>query len=141
MRETNTAVNTLASSPMISVTAKPRIGPVPNCNSSRAEMSDETWVSTIVHHTRSKPALMAARAPRWLVLATGSPPLALAFHDLDGHVRVPSASIIAEGRAGGGSLRGMVPLPGGTHPIVDLPAARAEVHILTGHADVHEERQ
>jgi chemotaxis signal transduction protein len=79
--------------------------------------------------------------PRWLVLATGSPPLALAFHELDGHVRVPSASIIAEGHAGSGSLRGMVPLPGGTRPIVDLPAARAAVHNLTGHADMHEERQ
>ena len=72
--------------------------------------------------------------PRWLVLAAGGPPLALAFHDLDGHVRVPARSIMAEGAAGRGSRRGMVPLPGGTRPIVDLPAARAAVHTLTGHA-------
>jgi chemotaxis signal transduction protein len=71
--------------------------------------------------------------PRWLVLAAGSPALALAFHELDGHVRVPSGSIMAEGRAGG-ILRGMVPLPGGTRSIVDLPAARAAVHALAGHA-------
>jgi len=30
-------------------------------------------------------------------------------------------------------LRGMVPLPGGTRPIIDLSAARAVVHQLTGH--------
>ena len=73
--------------------------------------------------------------PRWLVLAAGAPALALAFHELDGHVRVPAGVIVAEGPRGAGSLRGMVPLPGGTRPIVDLPAARAAVHRLTGHGD------
>jgi purine-binding chemotaxis protein CheW len=69
------------------------------------------------------------------VLAAGAPPLALAFHELDGHIRVPAASILAETRAqqAGDCLRGMVPLAGGTRPIVDLPAARAAVHALTGH--------
>jgi len=72
--------------------------------------------------------------PRWLVLAAGAPALALAFHELDGHVRVPAASILAETRVQAGDcLRGMVPLAGGTRPIVDLPAARAAVHTLTGH--------
>lgn len=73
--------------------------------------------------------------PRWLLLATGSPPLAFAFHELDGHVRVPADTIVAEGAGTGGSVRGMVPLPGGTRPIVDLCAARAAVHALTGHPD------
>ena len=71
--------------------------------------------------------------PRWLVLAAGTPVLALAFHDLDGHVRVPAATIIAEGRQSTGCVRGMVELPGGTRPIVDVPAARAAVHRLAGH--------
>jgi chemotaxis signal transduction protein len=69
--------------------------------------------------------------PRWLVLASGAPPLALAFHGLDGHVRVPADT---RNPAAGDCLRGMVPLAGGTRPIVDLPAARAAVHALTGHA-------
>ncbi|AGL18470.1 chemotaxis protein CheW [Actinoplanes sp. N902-109] len=73
--------------------------------------------------------------PRWLVLAAGSPPLALAFHGLDGHVRVDEAAIIGEagGHDGRDVLRGMVELPGGTRPIIDLPATRALVHQLTGH--------
>ncbi|BCJ56539.1 hypothetical protein Asp14428_80140 [Actinoplanes sp. NBRC 14428] len=73
--------------------------------------------------------------PRWLVLAAGAPPLALAFHGLDGHVRVPATDIVEEagGHDGRDVLRGMVPLAGGTRPIVDLPAARAAVHRLTGH--------
>jgi purine-binding chemotaxis protein CheW len=73
--------------------------------------------------------------PRWLVLATGAPPLAFAFHHLDGHLRVPADTIVVEAGAAAGSLRGMVPLPGGTRAIVDLPAARAAVHALTGHPD------
>lgn len=72
--------------------------------------------------------------PRWLVVAAGSPALALAFHELDGHVRVAADAIVAEAaNDGAGCLRGMVTLAGGTRPIVDVPAARALVHTLTGH--------
>jgi purine-binding chemotaxis protein CheW len=78
--------------------------------------------------------------PRWLVLAAGTPALALAFHELDGHVQVPAESIIASGPGTRDSLRGMVPLPGGTRPIVDVPAARVAVHELTGHSHLDEER-
>jgi chemotaxis signal transduction protein len=81
--------------------------------------------------------------PRWLVLAAGAPPLALAFHDLDGHVRVPASTIVggADGNDGREVLRGMVPLPGGTRPIVDLPSARAVVHQLTGHTTYNTEER
>ena len=81
--------------------------------------------------------------PRWLVPAAGSPPLALAFHELEGHVRVPAAAIVDEsgGHAAQDVLRGMVPLPAGTRPIVDLPATRALVHQLTGRPQyAHEEK-
>ena len=74
--------------------------------------------------------------PRWLVMVAGTPPLALAFHALDGHVRVPADTIVTEaGDQPDGCLSGMVPLAGGTRPIVDLCAARAAVHALTGHPD------
>lgn len=78
--------------------------------------------------------------PRWMVLAAGSPPLALAFHELDGHVQVTADTIIAEGFGARDSLRGMVSLPGGTRPIVDVGAARAAVHQLTGHSHPDEEQ-
>lgn len=77
----------------------------------------------------------AGDRPRWLVLAAGTPPLAFAFGQLDGHVRVADDSIITEGHQGAGCLRGMVPLAGGSRPIVDLPAARSAVHRLTGHEE------
>jgi purine-binding chemotaxis protein CheW len=78
--------------------------------------------------------------PRWLVLAIGAPALGLAFHDLDGHVRVPVGAIIGEAaRDGRGCLRGMVELPGGARPIVDVPATRAAVHALAGHTQVTDE--
>ncbi|XVV09142.1 chemotaxis protein CheW [Actinoplanes sp. CA-131856] len=76
-----------------------------------------------------------AERPRWLVLAGGDPPLGLAFHDLDGHVRAGTADIVRESgdNAVTGSVRGMVGLPGGARPIIDIPATRATVHALTGH--------
>ncbi|WP_436530412.1 chemotaxis protein CheW [Actinoplanes sp. HUAS TT8] len=77
-----------------------------------------------------------ADEPRWLVLATGSPPLALAFHQLDHHVRVQAADVVSGSAAAStprGCLRGMVRLPGGDRPIVDVPATRALAHRLAGH--------
>jgi chemotaxis signal transduction protein len=73
--------------------------------------------------------------PRWLVLAAGSPPLAFAFGELDGHLRVAADTILTEEHEGAGCLRGMVPLPGGTRPIIDMPATRAAVHRLIGHEE------
>jgi purine-binding chemotaxis protein CheW len=72
--------------------------------------------------------------PRWLVLATGAPALAVAFDELEGHLRVTTEALVDEpgGHPPQGYLRGMVALPDGTRPIVDLPAVRAGVHALTG---------
>jgi purine-binding chemotaxis protein CheW len=84
----------------------------------------------------------APESPRWLVLAAGTPALALAFHELDGHLRVPNESIVGEADQHGrrGCLRGMVPLPGGTRAIVDVPSVLTAVHALTGHVHASEER-
>ncbi|GAA0568718.1 hypothetical protein GCM10010172_61260 [Paractinoplanes ferrugineus] len=83
----------------------------------------------------------AADRPRWLVMAAGTPLLALAFHDVDGHVRVAAEAIISEASGDGrrGVLRGMVALDGATRPIIDVPAARAVVHQMAGHAPGTEE--
>ncbi|MFI5891645.1 chemotaxis protein CheW [Actinoplanes sp. NPDC051513] len=82
-----------------------------------------------------------ADRPRWLVLALGTPPLGLAFHELDGHVRVAAAAIVAEDAAAGrrGCLRGMVDLDGFSRPLVDVSATRAVVHALAGHTPSTEE--
>ncbi|WIM93679.1 chemotaxis protein CheW [Actinoplanes oblitus] len=75
-----------------------------------------------------------AEEPRWLVLATGTPPLALAFHQLDHHVRVPVADVVdGSGTTSRSCLRGMVRLPDGDRPIVDVPATRALAHRMAGH--------
>lgn len=76
----------------------------------------------------------SAETPRWLVIAVGTPTLALAFHHLDGHLRIPTDSIVgaADGHGPHNCLRGMVPLPGGTRPIVDVPSVRAAVDVLIG---------
>src|SRR5262249_17395223 len=57
--DTKTAVNTLAIKPKNNVVANPRMGPVRNWKRNAAGRGDETWVSTIAHHPRSKPAATA----------------------------------------------------------------------------------
>jgi chemotaxis signal transduction protein len=81
--------------------------------------------------------------PRWLMLASGLPPLGLAFHQLDGHVRVAAGAIVGEEARDGprGCLRGIVGLDGASRLIVDVPATRALVHALAGHVQVTEETQ
>lgn len=77
-----------------------------------------------------------AERPRWLVLTAGSPPLALAFHQLDQHLRVPLTDVVAGSANETGPhayLQGLVRLPDGNRPIVDVPATRALVHQLAGH--------
>jgi purine-binding chemotaxis protein CheW len=75
-----------------------------------------------------------AAGARWLVLVAGEPPVALAFEDLDGHLRVPRELIVEESAGHGprGCLRGIVPMDGGARPIVDVPAVRAAIQTLTG---------
>jgi chemotaxis signal transduction protein len=70
---------------------------------------------------------------RWLVLAAGAPAFALAFEELDGHLRVPGDEIIEErvGHGPRGCLRGIVQRPEGARPIVDVAAVRAAIQALT----------
>jgi hypothetical protein len=55
--ETNTAVNTLATRPITSVTAKPFTGPVPKMNSTAQETTVVTWVSMMVGQSFAEPCL------------------------------------------------------------------------------------
>lgn len=70
---------------------------------------------------------------RWLVLAAGAPAVALAFEELDGHLRVPADEIIEEqvGHGPRGCLRGIVQRPDGARPIVDVEAVRVAIQALT----------
>ncbi|GAA2358154.1 chemotaxis protein CheW [Dactylosporangium salmoneum] len=86
-----------------------------------------TWSTTAIPHD-------AGSTPRWLVLAAGTPPVALAFERLDGHLRVPRDALVEEAAGHGphGCLRGIVPLPDGARPIVDVAAVRAAVQAAVG---------
>ncbi|GIF37048.1 chemotaxis protein CheW [Actinoplanes xinjiangensis] len=80
--------------------------------------------------------------PRWLLLTAGAPPLTLAFHELERHLRVPATDVIAgtvDSAGRHGCLHGMVRLADGNRPIVDVPATRELVHQLAGHRPVSEE--
>jgi len=82
-----------------------------------------------------------AQDPRWLVLTRGAPVVALAFDDLDGHLRVPGDAVVEHtgGRAGERCVRGMVPRPDGSRPVVDVPAVVQVIRGLTGHPHSNEE--
>ncbi|GAA1621146.1 chemotaxis protein CheW [Actinoplanes couchii] len=80
--------------------------------------------------------------PRWLLLTAGTPPMALAFHELDRHLRVPLGDVVTASTDDDGQhgcLQGLVRLPDGDRPIIDVPAVRALVHQLAGHQPVPEE--
>jgi purine-binding chemotaxis protein CheW len=71
----------------------------------------------------------ASPAPRWLVLDTGTPPVALAFDSVDGHLRVPVDAIAdapAE-RTEVSPAREVVSVAEGFRPLVDLPAIRTAI--------------
>jgi purine-binding chemotaxis protein CheW len=63
-----------------------------------------------------------AEAPRWLVLAAGSPPVALGLEALEGYLRVPLDAVVpAAGTAAGALVREVVQSGGESRPIVHLP--------------------
>jgi len=64
-----------------------------------------------------------APAPRWLVLAAGTPPVALAFDGVDGHLRVPPEAIAAPQASTGEVVR----TADGVRIVVDLPSVRTRV--------------
>jgi len=73
----------------------------------------------------------SAAAPRWLVLVAGTPPVAAAFDVLDGHLRVPADAVVPDTTTRG-CLNGMVRLPDGPRPVVDLAAVRVAIESMRG---------
>ncbi|GGJ78915.1 hypothetical protein GCM10010123_06040 [Pilimelia anulata] len=75
--------------------------------------------------------------PRWLVLAAGTPALALAFGRLDGHLRLPADALVRYPPDADRPrcLNGMARLPDRTLGVLDLRAIRAEIHALAGHPE------
>lgn len=75
--------------------------------------------------------------PRWLALVTGAPPLAVAFAQLDGHLRVPADALVGHpgGSAADGCLPALVRLPDESRGVVDLSAVRTRIHAMTGHPE------
>ena len=78
-----------------------------------------------VYDLRALLGLSTAEKPRWLVLATteSGKPLALAFEQFDGHVRVDPGAIAA----GEGDLREVVRTDGVTRPIIDIGSLLASI--------------
>lgn len=72
-------------------------------------------------------------APRWLLLAAGSPVFAVAADRVDGHLRVPPDAIAEPDSAtASASATGAVVHVGGVpRPVVDMPAIRATVAMRT----------
>jgi chemotaxis signal transduction protein len=82
-----------------------------------------------------------ATAPRWMLLDTGTPPLALAFDSIDGHLRVPAAAIAAaagdpgSGDAGRREACTVVRTADGLRRVVDITEVREAIVRRVGQTD------
>lgn len=72
-------------------------------------------------------------APRWLLLAAGSPVFAVAADRVDGHLRVPPDAIAQPDSATGSApaTGAVVHVGGAPRAVVDMPAIRATVAMRT----------
>lgn len=74
----------------------------------------------------------AASAPRWLIVAPGRTPLALAFETFEAHWRLPRSALTAKGEASSDTpTSGSVRTPQGPRALIDLAAL---VEAITGGA-------
>jgi chemotaxis signal transduction protein len=77
-----------------------------------------------------------AASPRWVLELRSPRPCALAFADLEGHLRVPSARLSAG--AGGGTGSATALTDAGPLPVIDLSAVYAEVTGQSTHLSTRE---
>jgi purine-binding chemotaxis protein CheW len=79
---------------------------------------------------------VATDAPRWLLLAAGSPALGFAVDRIDGHLRVTDDAIAEPARTATRSDVGtIVRTAAGPRPLIDLAAARLAVAARAARAD------
>jgi purine-binding chemotaxis protein CheW len=72
----------------------------------------------------------AVEPPRWLALSAGADPVALAFDELEGHLRLPRSALESAAR---GHVTHVIREEAGLRPVVDVPSvARA---VRTGSAE------
>ncbi|MBX9348608.1 chemotaxis protein CheW [Chromobacterium piscinae] len=77
----------------------------------------------------------AGAAPRWMVLAKASAPLALAFEAFDSHICADAGQLIASADAAGqGRPREGVRTGAGVVPVLDIGALAAQIEARTAHA-------
>ncbi|HVY29131.1 MAG TPA: chemotaxis protein CheW [Polyangiaceae bacterium] len=67
-----------------------------------------------------------ATGPRWLLELRAAKPCALAFSELEGHLRLPAEQLTA-GAGEGGRFAGNAATEAGPLPVIDLSAVYAEV--------------
>lgn len=79
--------------------------------------------------------------PRWMLMTSGEPALALAFDELDGHVEVDPADVLpAQAGEARPHVRKAVRLPDGVRPLVDLVSLRRAIERKVRPADPSKER-
>jgi purine-binding chemotaxis protein CheW len=77
-------------------------------------------------------------SPRWLILARGEPPVAVAFDRVDGHLRLPRAATAtgeAPAEAGRAASVDVVATPTGPLAVIDIRAVHAALVAAAESAD------
>ena len=109
-----------------------QVTPIPTRAPALIGLAGFRGVLTAVYDLPALIGLAPLGAPRWLMVATGRP-IAFAFAELDGHLRIETAAILPIGAEGGTAwTRGFVEDRRVRLPILHLPALLAKLSPLEG---------
>jgi chemotaxis signal transduction protein len=108
------------------------VTPVPTRAPALIGLAGFRGVLTAIYDLPALIGLAPIGTPRWLMVAAGRP-VAFAFAELDGHLRVEAAALLPVGAEGGTAwIRGFVEDQGRRLPILHLPALLAKISPLEG---------